>query len=375
MLSLLLLIATPLFPDARAPAPAPVETKADTHGKIPWFTGTFEEALAKAKAENKVVFVDFWTSWCIWCKKLDKDTYSDDSVVAFMKDVICLNIDAESKTGEPLAKRYGVTGFPTLAVFESDGAVRAKVASYLTPAQFKTEFGRILSKPSLTELRARVEADKTNVDKRWELASRLMESGDQPGFDLQIAEIKKLDPEGKSLAMHFIAMQEVIKRVDALWQQRKPAETPALLKDFLARETYPEVQFRAWNVLGQIYGALVGQAATPEEAQRYNLEARNAQMMAWRTSPDGDALGFGKQILRELSANKDKLSEDDKGFALEVAERVERLGASDSEAIDLAAGAHFMNGKKDDAQRLARRAIELDPKNAEYKKRLTEFGG
>lgn len=33
------------------------------HGKLPWFEGTYEEVLAKASAENKLVFIDFWTEW------------------------------------------------------------------------------------------------------------------------------------------------------------------------------------------------------------------------------------------------------------------------------------------------------------------------
>ena len=35
----------------------------DTDQGIKFFKGTFEEALAKAKAENKLLFVDYWTTW------------------------------------------------------------------------------------------------------------------------------------------------------------------------------------------------------------------------------------------------------------------------------------------------------------------------
>jgi hypothetical protein len=45
------------------PAAAPVEpavAHGETHGKLPWFTGTYTEALAEAKAKNKILFVDIW---------------------------------------------------------------------------------------------------------------------------------------------------------------------------------------------------------------------------------------------------------------------------------------------------------------------------
>lgn len=34
--------------------------------------GTFEEALAKANKENKLLFVDCYTTWCGPCKQMDK---------------------------------------------------------------------------------------------------------------------------------------------------------------------------------------------------------------------------------------------------------------------------------------------------------------
>ena len=42
---------------------APLAPAAPDHGKLPWFEGTYAELLAKASAENRVVFLDFWTDW------------------------------------------------------------------------------------------------------------------------------------------------------------------------------------------------------------------------------------------------------------------------------------------------------------------------
>lgn len=41
---------------------AAVATRAD-HGKLAWYEGSFDDALKKAKAENKIIFIDFWTEW------------------------------------------------------------------------------------------------------------------------------------------------------------------------------------------------------------------------------------------------------------------------------------------------------------------------
>jgi hypothetical protein len=53
------LLASPANSAATAAAPVVV----GDHGKVAWFEGSFEAALAKAKADKKIVFLDFWTSW------------------------------------------------------------------------------------------------------------------------------------------------------------------------------------------------------------------------------------------------------------------------------------------------------------------------
>ena len=42
---------------------------------VKWYT--IEEADALMKTDPKPIFVDAYTDWCGWCKRLDKDTFSD----------------------------------------------------------------------------------------------------------------------------------------------------------------------------------------------------------------------------------------------------------------------------------------------------------
>ncbi|MFT7484411.1 MAG: hypothetical protein ACI9F9_000251 [Candidatus Paceibacteria bacterium] len=53
---------------ASAPISAPVNqhpaaTLLEGHGKLNWFEGSYEDALARAASSNKIVFIDFWTDW------------------------------------------------------------------------------------------------------------------------------------------------------------------------------------------------------------------------------------------------------------------------------------------------------------------------
>ena len=79
--------------------------------KIEW-TADFEGALAQATSETRFVMVDFYTSWCTWCRVLDKKTFSKDEVVAATERMICVKLNAEREVD--VARRYGVQSYPTV---------------------------------------------------------------------------------------------------------------------------------------------------------------------------------------------------------------------------------------------------------------------
>lgn len=119
------------------PAPQAAATVVEPAQEIVWSKGSLEEALEQAKKQDKLVFIDFWTTWCGWCKKLDHDTYTDPKVIAALNEhYVCLSIDAESKLGAPIARRYSVNGYPTLLFLTTDGLVRERVAGYKPPEKF-----------------------------------------------------------------------------------------------------------------------------------------------------------------------------------------------------------------------------------------------
>lgn len=376
MLLTSLAIAVLMSPPAAPVAPSATSVAPGDHGKIAWFQGSFEAALAQAKAENKLIFIDFWTDWCGWCKRLDKDTFSNDSVVTEMKDILCLSIDAESKTGKPIAKRFAVGSYPTLILLGSDGRVDDKIGGYLKPDQFKREIQRVRSgEGTVRGLRRKVAADPTNIDLRLQLASKLEGLGDVEGHAAEAAEVQKLDPEGKSLPLRRIALLAVGQKINEGFEKTQKVDT-ALMAAFLAEEKHEELLFEGWNFMGQMNLFLAKQAeqkGSEADAKKYQADHRSSLRTAWKYVPDSQVATFGNSVAFAFYEARANLSDEDKAFALEVAGKVNEVSKDNVNAIDTYACCLAMNGKKDDAIRQVQRCIELQPENPKWKDRLAEL--
>ncbi len=82
----------------------------------------FEEILAQAKAEDKIIFMDAYTTWCGPCKWLAANVFTDPEVGAYFNDnFINTKFDMEKGEGIELARRYNVRAYPTLLFINGDG--------------------------------------------------------------------------------------------------------------------------------------------------------------------------------------------------------------------------------------------------------------
>ena len=107
-------------------------------------TGTWSEMLAKAKAADKVVFVDVYTSWCGPCKKVAKEVFPQKEVGdTYNTNFINYQIDAESEEGKKFVERYPITGVPTFFFINAEGKVMHKFVGYKDVEGFVEEAGMV----------------------------------------------------------------------------------------------------------------------------------------------------------------------------------------------------------------------------------------
>lgn len=141
-------------------------TEADNTKGIVFFNGNFNEALAQAKKENKVLFVDFYAVWCVPCKRMAKTVFTLDEVGRyFNQHFISIQIDAEKPENVQLAKNYKVEAYPTVAFIAPDG----KALSVNVGAMDKDELlgaAKIAAGESVSfeQLYSQYKADNSNLE-------------------------------------------------------------------------------------------------------------------------------------------------------------------------------------------------------------------
>lgn len=84
----------------------------------------FEQAVIKAKTENKHLFIDFYTNWCAPCKLMDRDVFPLEEVGDYFNSkFISIKINGEIGEGIDLAKKYAIKAYPTFVILDGNQEV------------------------------------------------------------------------------------------------------------------------------------------------------------------------------------------------------------------------------------------------------------
>ncbi len=104
---------------------------------IHFFHGSFAEALAKAKAEDKLVFMDAFTTWCGPCRRMASTVFVDEAVGNFYNaNFINVKMDMEKGEGPDLAQKYSVRSYPTLLYINAEGKIVHNSSGARPPESF-----------------------------------------------------------------------------------------------------------------------------------------------------------------------------------------------------------------------------------------------
>ena len=110
-----------------------------------FFKGTFAQALAKAKKENKKLMVDCYTLWCGPCRYMATNIFPNDTLGAYMNEhFVCMKLDMEHGEGPERNKTFQVKAYPTFIFFDADGKEMSRFEGMAMQDDFQKRCERIL---------------------------------------------------------------------------------------------------------------------------------------------------------------------------------------------------------------------------------------
>lgn len=124
---------------AHAPSPGPEMASMIEKARFAeFYTGpgtdfqdiTLEEAIAKASAENKHIFIECHTDGCVPCKMMKDKVFPHDKIAEYLnREFVSISIDEEHGEGPQIIEKFDVQMFPTYIILEPNGELGGVIMS------------------------------------------------------------------------------------------------------------------------------------------------------------------------------------------------------------------------------------------------------
>jgi tetratricopeptide (TPR) repeat protein len=203
--------------------------------EIDWRTD-YGRARQEAAEKGRPLLIDFGTSNCVWCKKLDAGPLRDPAIVHQLNSrFVALKIDASRHS--TLADFLKIQSFPTLVFATAQGRVLGSHEGYLEAPALKDQLERVLA----------ATGDLEWMQRNFAEAARAREQGD---FTKALGLLKPILEEGKDRPIYPRTVQQVkelehlVKTTPARVQEPKvaqPTKTPEPIMIATAPRSTPAV--------------------------------------------------------------------------------------------------------------------------------------
>lgn len=176
----------------------------------------WDDVISRSEAEDKLIFLDAYATWCGPCKKMSRETFTDEAVADFYNDnFINAKIDMEKGIGLELAKQYGVRAYPTLLFLNHKGEVVNRVCGSMDAEAFLTLGKNTLSlEKQMFQWAADMKAGKLKAEEVMtylDMLDKACSSTDEPAIQY----LNGLKPADKVSKDNFLILSKFVSDVDS----------------------------------------------------------------------------------------------------------------------------------------------------------------
>ncbi|MCA9651398.1 MAG: thioredoxin family protein [Myxococcales bacterium] len=322
---------------------------------VSWFHGSLEQALAEAKAQDKLVLMDVGAYWCPPCHQLDEEVFVRPEVgEPLAAGYVAMHVDAEKGEGPELVERYHVQAFPTILVLEPSGLEKGRIVDFLPAEALLAALERLARGDNvLAELADAVQSDPDDLGKRYALGHALLLAADAEAAAPELEAVLLGDP-GNELGLAGKVLYDQAMFVTYKLQGDLEGAIVALRE---LQRRYPESKdaVRAHRTIGRLQCAL-----GREDEAVASLQA----MVATDPKDPGLASSFGWFSFRQKCGVTQGLAAVQQGIV---------LAPDDADLRYVEAELLHLQGRDGEALAAIRKASELEPKAAFYRRQVRRF--
>lgn len=192
---------------------------------------SYDEVVAKAKKENKFIFVDVYADWCKPCQRMDEEVFPDSTLGAFMNtNFVSYKADGSMGIGKLLARKHGVDSYPHYLFIDIRGNLIYKAKGYMSAEQLMDE-ARLASDPGLYNKYEVLERKYNAGNRDEDLLAEFLELG---YMKYKMVDPVLFDEYYKQLDLMDKQQEKVLQRV-ALYVPYADTRAYDLAKDYYLR--------------------------------------------------------------------------------------------------------------------------------------------
>ncbi len=306
-------------------------------------------ALAQAGTRQQPILAFFTTDWCGWCRRLEADVLGTPEFLAGSAGWVKLVIDAEKGDGVDWAKRFHVSGYPTLILLDDKGGEIDRQSGYAPMPGYLNIFQDYQAGiGTLAALQAECALKPQDQALALQVAGKLAGRGQVDEARAVYQGVLDSDPQNVQGGADEAAGELALLQFRA---GKDPAVLEAVLTSWKGLEQGP-----------QLYNALVALAAKAGDDARMQtlLERAVAEYPA-----NVELLNSYAWTGAEKGWNLDR--------ALELAQRAVDLSQRDPNVLDTLAEVQFRRGEREAAQATIQEALRSRPGDPYLTGQLTRF--